>query len=148
MQIKKPDVPHLWDVRLVVYVLPPKFRNDKHSFPSFQIRRIYRIYLSPDNAGDAASGTGASARSPRFSQTHSPDSVYIGIPPPPTLCATVLPATYFCSWNLTAFSIRESTGFVKAFCKTFANFIILHSFNSLLQIRIHKSESVSAYPCC
>ena len=83
-----------------------------------------------------------------FSQIHSPTAYAPGFHHSPTLCATVLQATYFCSWNLTAFSIRESTGFVKAFCKIFANFIILHSFNSLLQIRIHKSESVSAYPCC
>ena len=86
----------------------------KNSFPSFQIRRIYRIYLSPDNAGDAASGTGASARSPRFSQTHSPNSVYIGIPPPPILCATVLSATYFCSWNFNCFQYTENCAVCQA----------------------------------
>ena len=74
----------------------------------------YRIYPSPDNAGDAASVTGAQARSPRFSQTHSPNSVYIGIPPPPILCATVLSATYFCSWNFNCFQYTENCAVCQA----------------------------------
>lgn len=116
------------------------------SFPSSQIRRmIHRIYPSPDNAGAAASVTGADARSPRFSQTHSPDSVYIGITPSPTLCATVLPATYFCSWNLTFFIIRIFASFVKCFPEKSVDFVISDKFEQFRFNDTHKFRRHTAY---
>lgn len=85
----------------VVYVLPPNFRNNTPvSLITDTPDKIRPDISSPDNAGAAAMDTAASAGSPRFSQTHSPNSVHIEIPPSPTLCDAVLLATYFCSWNL------------------------------------------------
>ena len=83
-------------------------------FPLFRYAVFYRIYPSPDNAGAAASATETMSV---HLASHKPihQTAYTsGFHHPPILCATVLSATYFCSWNFNCFQYTENCAVCQA----------------------------------